>query len=88
MRSAYFAITMIYFSTAALADYCVSVEGSTVVNKCVACNQVTLRQLHPPEKRQTELFTGMKQTVRLEANHSVKLDGGEHWAIDDLKPCR
>jgi hypothetical protein len=79
---------MVLASTNVIADSCVVLEGSTVINKCPACMEVTVRELRPREDRAAGLFTGRSRTVRLEAEERTTLQGNEHWAIGDLKACQ
>ncbi len=74
-------------SSSANADSCITVEGYTLINGCVACTEVTLRALRPPAEQAAGLFTGETRTVRLEAGARETLQGSGGWAISGLKDC-
>lgn len=67
---------------------CISLEGSTLINQCDSCTEVTARELQPPAQRAAGLFTGVSRTVRLEGKTRATLSGGDRWAISDLSSCR
>ena len=66
---------------------CSTLEGSTVINKCESCTEVTAHELRPSTEQAAGLFTGVCRTVRLGAGARETLLGGEQWIISDLKAC-
>ena len=73
----------------ALADSrCIVLEGSTLINNCQNCAEVTVRELRPPAEQAKGLFTGLTRTVRLEAGGREALPDGERWIIGQLNACR
>ncbi len=73
--------------SSAIADTCLTMEGSTIINGCGACMEITAHELRPRVEQAAGLFTGVIRTARLEAGAREKLPGGESWAITDLKAC-
>ena len=75
-------------SSSAIADSCVTMDGSTVINRCQACMELTFRALSPPSEQAAGIFTGEPRSVRIEAGGRAILQGSDRWAITDLKTCR
>lgn len=72
----------------AIADSrCITMEGSTLINGCQACMDVTVHELRTPGEQAAELFTGISRVVQLEAGARETLQGSGLWAISDLKAC-
>ena len=70
-----------------IADTCITMEGSSLINECQACVELTARALRPPAERAAGLFTGEVRALRLEAGARETLQGGERWAITDFHAC-
>jgi hypothetical protein len=78
----------VVLSSSATADIgCISMQGSTLINECETCTEVTTHELRPRAEQPAGLFTGVSRTIRLEAGARETLPGGEGWAISDLKAC-
>ena len=67
---------------------CITLEGSTLINRCQSCTEVTAHELRPPAEQAAGLFTGVSRTTRLEAGTQEKLPVGGGWILSDLKDCR
>ena len=81
-------LVAIILSASAVADSCVTLEGATVVNKCQACMEVTVRALRPPGEPAATMFAGEPRSVRVEAGARSTVEGGERSAVTDLKACQ
>jgi hypothetical protein len=74
--------------SSAIADSrCIALEGSTLINRCETCTQVSVRELRPRGEQAVGMFTGESRTVRLEGGARETLQGSGGWAISDLKAC-
>jgi hypothetical protein len=72
-----------------MADSCVTLERSTVINRCQACVEVTVRELRPARDQAAgTFFTGVPRTVWVEAGRRATLQGGERWAVADMRICQ
>lgn len=78
-------LVAVVLPSSANADSCITMEGSALINGCQACMEVTARE--PGVEQAAGMFTGESRTVRLEAGARETLQGGERWAITDLRPC-
>jgi hypothetical protein len=74
-------------SVASADSRCITLEGSTLVNSCQDCMEVTAHELWPTAEQTAGLFTGASRTVRLEGLAREALHGSESWVITDLKAC-
>jgi hypothetical protein len=75
-------------SSSAIADSCVVRKGSMIVNSCLDCREVILREVRPKAEQGLGIFTGEPQSVRVEGGSRVQLPAGERLAIADLKVCQ
>lgn len=66
---------------------CITLEGSTLINGCRACAEITVHALRAPAEQSAGTFTGKSRAVRLEAGARETLQD-ERWAITDLAACR
>jgi hypothetical protein len=87
MRVSVLVIAAVLFSSA-MADSCITLEGSTLSNKCQTCMEVTVRELQPRAQQATAMFAGEPRSVRVEAGGQTIVEGGARSAITDLKSCR
>ena len=71
------------------ADSCVTLRGTTLVNQCRTCMDVTTRALNPPEQHDSAgVFAAEPQATRLKPGGSAVLAGATRVAIVDLKACK
>lgn len=79
-------VTLVLPATA-MADSCVHLEGTTLVNTCSKCMEVTIRALRPPAEQHISVYAGENRSVRLEPGARTTVPGHERSAIVDLKEC-
>jgi hypothetical protein len=73
----------------AFADsQCIALEGSSLINRCGACLEVTVHELRPPAEQTARVYSGVSRTIRLEGPGRETLQGAGSWMIGDLKECR
>jgi hypothetical protein len=75
-------------SSSAVADSCVRLQGSMVVNKCQTCMEVTVRGLRPRAEQAVAMFASEPRSVRVEAGGQVAVPDGDRLAITDLRACQ
>jgi len=81
-------LLVVILPSTAIADSCLTVEKSTVINMCQTCREVTVRELQPRGEQTSGLFTGQSRTDRLEPGERRTLQSGQGWAVSDLKACQ
>jgi hypothetical protein len=67
---------------------CITLEGSSLTNRCQTCMEVTVHELRPPAEQTAGVYSGVSRTVRVEARGRETLQGRGSWMIGDLKECR
>jgi len=67
---------------------CVSLHGSSLINRCETCVEVTVHELRPPAEQGAGLFSGASRITRLEAGKRDTLQGDGDWMIGDIKKCQ
>lgn len=75
------------WSTGAVADSCVTLEGPVITNRCQTCMKVTVRSLQPAGAPSSTVFAGEARTVQVEAGAQAP-SGAARSAITGLEQCR